>query len=331
VSEQPGLTCVLPNYNHAKVLPRALESLFAQTRPADEVLVVDDGSTDDSAAVVQALAKKHPALRLIRREKNGGTPAAQNTGLAEAKGRWIHFAASDDTYYPGLFEKTLAQLERREDAALCSSSSDCVDDEGRELPPLPAVPVVDPARYIPAGECLGLMMRFDSWIMGNTCVYRTDFLREEGGLPEQLGPFADGILQRVLALKRGVCFVPERLAVWRRSPGGFATRTAAQLEASLKVIAASASYMREKGRGGIPESYVSFWEQRAVFETLRHAGAAHGAGLARAKEALREPSLRARAFFALAAGLNCFERMASRAATASWSGLLARRRGKMEP
>jgi glycosyltransferase involved in cell wall biosynthesis len=330
VSERPALSVVLPNYNDAALLPLALESIVKQTRPADEVIVVDDGSTDSSPAVVESFAKKHPSVRLLRFEKNRGVLAVQSAGLAEVKGRWLHFAASDDAYKPALYERSLAMLEKNPSAGLCSAISECIDEEGRALPSLPAAPLVDPARFVPAAEARDFLLRFDSWIMGNTTVFNTDALRAEGGFPADLGPFSDGFIGRVLALKHGACFVPEPLAVWRRSTGGYATRTASDIEASLKIVDAASAAMRGRYRDLFPESYVAYWRERALFETLRNASAAHGAGLERAKAALGIPSPRAQGFFLLACALNRLERLGAWAATASWPNFLARRRGKME-
>jgi hypothetical protein len=207
--------------------------------------------------------------------------------------------------------------------------SDCVDDEGRPLEPLPAVPVIERPGRLEPGECLALFLKYDSWIMGNTTLYRADAVRAEGGLKAETGPFADGLLQRVLALKHGVCFLPEPLAVWRRSPRGFATRTAAQADASLQVVRASAALMRGPYRDLFPEEYVRFWETRTVLETVRHLGRAHGEALEKLRAALPEPGPRASLFFRFAALLNAAERFAARAASASLSHWLARRRGRM--
>ena len=60
---RPTLSVVMPNYNHAKFLPRALDSLLGQTRPPDEILVLDDGSTDDSRAILERVAGREPLIR----------------------------------------------------------------------------------------------------------------------------------------------------------------------------------------------------------------------------------------------------------------------------
>lgn len=107
------ISVIIPAYNAAKWLPAAVESVLAQTRPADELIVVDDGSTDDTADVCQALAGK---IRYLRRE-NGGLAAARNTGIAASSGEWLLFLDADDTLYPHALA-SLAKAAKNSDAGV---------------------------------------------------------------------------------------------------------------------------------------------------------------------------------------------------------------------
>ncbi len=88
------ISVVIPSYNSAHWLPGTIASVRAQIRPADEVLVVDDGSTDDTEAVASELG-----VRCVRRE-NGGLSAARNTGVGASTGDWLLFLDADDTLTP---------------------------------------------------------------------------------------------------------------------------------------------------------------------------------------------------------------------------------------
>lgn len=92
---EPTLSLVMPVYNVAEFLPRCLDSLAAQTRPADEIIAVDDGSTDACPAILAEYAQRLPSLRTVRQE-NGGLSAARNTGIEHARGKWLAFVDSDD-------------------------------------------------------------------------------------------------------------------------------------------------------------------------------------------------------------------------------------------
>jgi glycosyltransferase involved in cell wall biosynthesis len=82
----PRLSVVVPNFNHGAVIGNAIRALVAQVPPADEIIVVDDGSTDDSLAVLEGLAQAHASLRIVALPRNGGAIAALNRGLHEARG-----------------------------------------------------------------------------------------------------------------------------------------------------------------------------------------------------------------------------------------------------
>ncbi len=95
---------IIPVYNRAAVISRAVESVLAQNRPADEIIVVDDGSEDETVLV---LKRYLPQVKIVRQE-NKGVSAARNTGIRTATGEWIALLDSDDEWLP----KKLEQAER---------------------------------------------------------------------------------------------------------------------------------------------------------------------------------------------------------------------------
>lgn len=103
---KPTVSVIIPTYNLAAHLPEALASVYSQHWPNLEIVVVDDGSTDDTPTVLDALTEKSH-LRCFR-QKNAGAAAARNRGIQEARGDWIAFLDADDLWLPG---KLAAQLE----------------------------------------------------------------------------------------------------------------------------------------------------------------------------------------------------------------------------
>jgi heptose III glucuronosyltransferase len=109
----PLLSLVVPVYNVAHYLPRCLESLAALTPAADEIIVVDDGSTDDSPRILSEFASRLPQMRVIR-QNNGGASIARNAGLDAARGTYLAFVDADDFVEPDAYAEALklAQNER---------------------------------------------------------------------------------------------------------------------------------------------------------------------------------------------------------------------------
>lgn len=95
----PFATVVIPTFNQAQYLSQALESLLAQTDPSWEAIVVNDGSTDNTASIIDAYAARDPRIRAVHKE-NGGVASALNAGLMKARGEWIHWLSSDDMFEP---------------------------------------------------------------------------------------------------------------------------------------------------------------------------------------------------------------------------------------
>src|ERR1700746_3575223 len=203
------VTIVLTNYNHSRYLRESLRSLFSQTRPADEYIIIDDASTDDSVAMIRELISRIPQAKLVQNPENIGCVAGMNKGLSMAKGDIVFFAAADDLFYPALLETGVGLLESYPQAAIFSARSDLVDatglNKGRFTSPQP----LRVAGFLDATAALGHMLRDDGLFMGNTALYRRSALLAEGKFDEKLGSFADGYMCRLLALKYGACFAPD--------------------------------------------------------------------------------------------------------------------------
>lgn len=101
------ISVIVPTFERAGVLPRALESIERQTRPPDEVIVVDDGSTDGTGDLVRS---RFQNVRYLGQEENRGVSAARNLGIREATGEWIALLDSDDEWLPRKLELQMAAV-----------------------------------------------------------------------------------------------------------------------------------------------------------------------------------------------------------------------------
>lgn len=100
------VSIVIPTHDRARTLPRALDSVQAQTRPADEIIVIDDGSTDVTDRLIRS---RYPQV-IYRHQPNRGVSAARNHGIRIATGDWIALLDSDDAWLPDKLEHQLAAI-----------------------------------------------------------------------------------------------------------------------------------------------------------------------------------------------------------------------------
>ena len=103
---QPLVSVVMPAWNAEATIVEALRSVAAQTYRDLEIIIVDDGSTDATAALAKEFCASDPRARTVRRS-NGGPAAARNLGIAEARGEWIALIDADDVWHPTKIEKQL--------------------------------------------------------------------------------------------------------------------------------------------------------------------------------------------------------------------------------
>ena len=106
------ISAIIPTWNRAGLLERAMRSVLNQQPPPRELIVVDDGSTDQTPDLVQTMAQQAPiSIRLLRQEKNRGAAAARNQGIEAAQGTLLAFLDSDDWWLPGKLARQAAAMD----------------------------------------------------------------------------------------------------------------------------------------------------------------------------------------------------------------------------
>ncbi len=142
------ISVIIPTYNYARLLPRALDSVLSQLSPDVEVIVVNDGSTDDTAAVLDDYAARHPQLRLIE-QANRGAAAARNAGVREARGPYALLLDADDELLPDALTALRAVIAKHPAAGMVLGGYISVYPDGHERTRLPtSLPVASPARLV---------------------------------------------------------------------------------------------------------------------------------------------------------------------------------------
>lgn len=182
----PRVSVVIPSYNHAAYVGEAVRSVLEQTLADLELVVVDDGSSDDSLAVLRAIAD--PRLQVVA-QPNRGAHAALNAGLARARGSVLAVLNSDDAYHRERLARAVAVLDTTPALGLVGSWVDVVDAAGRPLGTKHGVrdlepwPLAHPERSFRAGDDLrGALLTENFWATTSNFVFRR-------ALWERIGPF----------------------------------------------------------------------------------------------------------------------------------------------
>lgn len=150
------VTVVVPFYNASSTLDRALESVAAQTLPADRIVVVDDASRPEEHSAAQRIVNRYAGAELVTMPANGGPGEARNMGWDLARTRWVAFLDADDEWHPAKLERQLLAAQLAERSIVGAPSVICgVDWQGatseepwRALPDIPAFSPVTKANLL---------------------------------------------------------------------------------------------------------------------------------------------------------------------------------------
>jgi glycosyltransferase involved in cell wall biosynthesis len=128
----PQVTVILPVYNGDKYLAEAIESILEQTYTDFDFLIIDDGSTDGSFAIIQSFAQRDPRIRFTTRG-NRGLVATLNEGVAQARGKYIARMDADDISMPARFKRQVSFLDANPSCVVLGTSFILINEAGREL------------------------------------------------------------------------------------------------------------------------------------------------------------------------------------------------------
>lgn len=217
----PTVSILLANYNHGRYLHTALTGICNQTRPATEIIIVDDGSTDNSIAIVEDFARRYPSIRLLCNGRNRGQHYSIQRALLAARGDYVVWAASDDLLLPRFIERSMDVLQSNPQAGLCFSRLAVFVDGSTETRHYTgqnqgiAFEYGETARFISPEEFVHTLRRHYLWMSGNTVVAKRHAMLEIGGIEQKLRWHGDWFAFYVVALRYGACVIPETLAVMR--------------------------------------------------------------------------------------------------------------------
>jgi glycosyltransferase involved in cell wall biosynthesis/SAM-dependent methyltransferase len=223
-SSNPKSAIIITTYNHADYLREALDSCMQQTMAVDEVIVVDDGSTDNPAAIVE----KYHDVRLIRQD-NQGLAAARNTGLSATKAAFVTFLDADDRLLPEAIEVGVRHLESRMRTAMTYGAYRVIDKAGKPISGKMHNPV-------PGNPYLEFLRRGNFISMHATVVYRRDNLVEIGGFDEKLRACEDYELFLRITKSSSISSHDKLVAEYRKHGRNMSLNSPMMLSTALKVL-----------------------------------------------------------------------------------------------
>lgn len=244
------IAAVIPVYNGAAFLRKAIESVLAQTSPVDELVILDDGSTDNTRAVALSYGQQ---VRYLF-QGNRGLAAARNAGAAASTCDWVAFLDSDDWWLPEKIAKQRALIESNPEAVLIYSDQWECDPKGR----------MSYIRTVPP-QCLWPQLRARNRLSSPVVVVRKDALSSIGGYNEALRACEDWDFYVRLYIRGPFAYIPEPLAVYRLSSGTMSTNADRMLN-TFEAILESTLLTGLKGWPRI------LWRRRARSSQLLSAG-----------------------------------------------------------
>ncbi|WP_277541512.1 glycosyltransferase family 2 protein [Haloarcula laminariae] len=212
---EPRVSVVIPTYERADVVGRAIDSALAQTVDDIEVVVVDDGSSDDTETVVESYDDER--VRYRAHGTNRGVSAARNTGVAAARGEYVAFLDSDDEWLPRKLERQLATLAGRGEewvGAYCEVATAGLSTAGRVASFVSETLFRSQAPREGGRELAEALLSMQVFMgPGSTLLVERAVLTEAGGFDEGLSIYEDwDLVLRVLAVGK-LAHVPEPLAL----------------------------------------------------------------------------------------------------------------------
>jgi glycosyltransferase involved in cell wall biosynthesis len=249
----PSISVIIPNRNDAVYLGTCLNSILRQSVRPNQIIFVDDHSSDNSVSEAQSLLNNFCDARIIVNPKCIGTIGAINEGLKIATGDYVLFLASNDFVLDGLFERARCSISETGYPGVWSAMVWTASANGTPRYLYPSSVVRLDGGYIPPAECIRLANRTASWFMGTTLFFERAALVGIGGLDINYQGLADLLAALTISSIFGATFLAEPLGVMRVHADGFLFRTISNLENLEQILL----QIETKGPNLSPQLYTS--------------------------------------------------------------------------
>jgi len=211
----PEVSIIIPCYNYARYLRASVDSVLDQDYPDYELILIDDGSVDDTWNIMQEYAAKSSKIRIFRHETNQGIFKANSHGWQEARGKYLHFFSSDDIYQPSCLSKVMNFFHEHSYLGLVCTDIGYFKDGSQNVTTNTLLPSCKKPRFFTKHEMVPLFQTTNFWIPGLTCVVKQETLKKYGHLDPKLENISDWFCFHKIALFEGVGYIPESLISMR--------------------------------------------------------------------------------------------------------------------
>jgi glycosyltransferase domain-containing protein len=247
------VSVLLCNYNDARYLRDSLSAICTQSRLPEEVIVLDDGSTDDSLKIIEDFGRRYPFIRILKNETNRGLLYSINRALEEARCAFVVWAAADDRLMPQFLERNAQCLREYPAAGMTFSRLAVFEDGSDETTSFTeknygvAFDFGTAPRFLSPQMLRDRLQHSHLWISANTAMASRTALMQAGGFDAELRWHADYFSFLAVALRHGAVCIPETLALMRQRPQTYSSEGMANRNEQRAILGRLADKLTTKG------------------------------------------------------------------------------------
>jgi glycosyltransferase involved in cell wall biosynthesis len=219
MSKAFALSVVIPNYNHSSFLREAVESCLNQTQKVDEIILIDDRSSDDSWEIMKDFARRFSSVKTFRNEENEGVVHCMNKGVENATGDCILFRAADDYLVPDAMFSAKEAFANQPDATIAFGETIFFQDDPK-IGTKETLALSAKTRFFDKNELLKHWIP-DFNLPSSACFVRKKAVLSVGGFKEKAKWHSDWLCFTTIALRDGLTFIPQPITGFRLNPQSY--------------------------------------------------------------------------------------------------------------
>jgi glycosyltransferase involved in cell wall biosynthesis len=229
------ISAIIPNFNHASFLPACIDAIIKQGDYVDEILIIDDASTDESLSVISSYVEKYTFIHLIKNPRNIGVHASINQALHYAKNSYVALCAADDYLLPGFFREASAMITKHPEIRLCFGDYCYFDTDKPDLfHPVRVISKCSKARIFTPDEVVSLASKSNFHVPSQVTLYHKDTLHHYR-YNSNFKSLADFYLNFQIALRYPVGYIPSYFGAYRVVQKSYGNQIRRQMKTRMKL------------------------------------------------------------------------------------------------